>query len=198
MKMADLMSRLGSTHSQIDDYARKRTEEISEAANESIKKIVKETQLHQQQLVTDANLRTAEIENDFKRKLQDCIGELDADKAVKLADLEQNLNIRQEQILESARNRIDGLNEEASRLKMGVLQEAQYQAHTHIDQITEQVAALGHEDASRRLASTTTTVITTKAAATGEIHVKGSPTNKVENSKSPNSQSPHSDTYHKF
>lgn len=51
--------RLGSTHLQVDEYSRKRTEEISEAVAESIKKIVAETQTHQQQLLSDANLRTA-------------------------------------------------------------------------------------------------------------------------------------------
>jgi hypothetical protein len=46
------------------------------------------------------------------------INQLDEDKAATLAQLEKELNFRQEQILESARKRIDGLNEEANRLKM--------------------------------------------------------------------------------
>ncbi len=46
------------------------------------------------------------------------ISQLDEDKAATLAQLEKDLNIRQEQILESARKRIDALNEEANRLKM--------------------------------------------------------------------------------
>ena len=46
------------------------------------------------------------------------INEVDQDKATKLAELEKDLNIRQEQILESARKRIDSVNEEANRLKM--------------------------------------------------------------------------------
>jgi hypothetical protein len=76
-KITDLMSRLGkfnkkniekedfdyfisgSTHTQVDEYSRKRTEEISEAVSESIRKIVAETQQHQQQLLADANSRTA-------------------------------------------------------------------------------------------------------------------------------------------
>jgi len=173
-KMNDLMSRLNTTHSQIDQYSRKRTEEISVALADSIKKIVTETQVHQQELVADANIRTAEIENDFKFKLQEYISKLDADKAVLLAQLEKDLDVRQDNILESARKRIDDLNEEANRLKMGVLKEAKAQANVNMGQITEQVAALGHEDASRRLASTTTTVITTKAGASGETHVSGS------------------------
>jgi len=111
-------------------------------------------------------------------------------KATFLAQLEKELNARQELILESARKRIDDLNEEANRLKMGVLREAQAQGNAKINLITEQVAALGQEDASRRLASTTTTVITTKSAAASESHVEGTPvtmgktTTHVESSKS--------------
>jgi hypothetical protein len=198
--MADLMSRLGTTHTQIDEYSRKRTEEISEAVAESIKKIVAETQLHQQQLVADANSRTTEIEHDFKLKLQEHVAKIDADKAVLLAQLEKELNIRQEKILESARKRIDDLNEEANRLKLGVLKEAQAQANAQIGEITERVAVLGQEDASRRLASTTTTVITTKAASAGETHIQGSPvtvgvtSTKLESAKSASSTS---ETYRK-
>jgi len=194
-KITDLMSRLGSTHLQVDDYSRKRTEEISDAVSESIKKVVAETQSHQQQLLADANLRTSAIENDFKRKLQEFVGKLDAEKAVLLAQLEKELNVRQELILESARKRIDDLNEEANRLKLGVLKEAQAQSNAQVTKITDQVTALGQEDASRRLQSTTTTVITTKAAAAGETHVQGSPvtvgktTTQVETSKSSSNSS---------
>jgi len=49
----------GSTHLQVDEYSRKRTEQISEAVAESIKKVVSETQVQQQQLLADANLHTA-------------------------------------------------------------------------------------------------------------------------------------------
>jgi len=38
-KITDLMARLGSTHTQVDEYSRRRTEEISEAVSESIKKL---------------------------------------------------------------------------------------------------------------------------------------------------------------
>jgi len=194
-KINDLMARLGSTHFQIDEYSRKRTEEISDAVTESIKKIVLETQQQQQLLLSDANARTADIERDFKVKLQEYVARLDSEKAGLLAQLEKELNLRQEQILESARLRIDELNEEANRLKMGVLREAQAQSNAKMTQITDQVAALGHEDASRRLASTTTTVITTRAEATGETHVQGMPvtvgktTTHVESSKSASSSS---------
>lgn len=46
------------------------------------------------------------------------VNQLDEEKAATLAQLEKDLNIRQEQILEAARKRIDQLNEEANRLKM--------------------------------------------------------------------------------
>jgi len=194
-KITDLMARLGSTHLQVDEYSRRRTEEISEAVAESIKKIVAETQLQQQQLLADANLRTAVIEGDFKRKLQEHVAQLDAEKATFLAQLEKELNVRQESILESARKRIDDLNEEANRLKLGVLKEAQAQSSAQMNKITEQVSVLGQEDASRRLASTTTTVITTKAASASETHVEGSPvvvgktTTQYDSSKSASSSS---------
>jgi len=203
-KMANLMARLGTTHTQIDDYSRKRTEEISDAVRETIKKIVLETQNHQQQLVADANSRTAEIENDFKCKLQEHVAKLDAEKACLLAQLEKELNVRQELILDSARKRIDDLDSEANRLKMGVLKEAQTQVHIQTGQITDKVAALGVEDASRRLESTTTTVITTKQAACGETHVCGTPitigttATKLETSKSCSSSSSACETHRKL
>ena len=86
-----------------------------------------------------------------------CINELDQDKATRLVELEKDLNVRQEQILESARKRIDSVNEEANRLKMvqiyislfcstiylflqNVLKEAQAKTNSKIEEITEKVA----------------------------------------------------------
>jgi len=172
-KMAALMNKLGTTHSQIDEYSRRRTEQISEEVAITIAKIVSDTQAQQSLLLSDANVRSAAIEEEYKLKLQSYVEELDSAKAMNLSTLEKDLNLRQESILEEARRRIDGLNEEANRLKMGVLRDAQAQANVKVEAITEQVAALAHEDASRHLASTTTTVITTQAKATGETHVAG-------------------------
>lgn len=59
-----------------------------------------------------------DIEDEFKRKIQEHVAQLDAEKAAVLAQLEKELSVRQELILESARKRIDDLNEEANRLKM--------------------------------------------------------------------------------
>ncbi|UJR09059.1 hypothetical protein I4U23_013307 [Adineta vaga] len=164
-KMNALMSKLGSTHSQIDEYSRRRTDEISEAVKNSIDKIVHLTQDQQQQLIDDAVKETNKIEEEFKSRLMLAVNELDQEKATKLVELEKDLNLHQEQILESARKRIDAVNEEANRLKMNVLKEAQAKTNSKIEEITEKVAQLGAEDAGRRLSTKTTTIITTQAQA---------------------------------
>ncbi|CAF2708448.1 unnamed protein product [Rotaria sp. Silwood2] len=172
-KMSALMGKLGTTHQQVDEYARRRTEQISEGVAATINQIVADTQNQQATLLADANVRSAAIEEEYKHKLQQCVQELDAVKAQNLSTLEKDLNFRQEMILESAKKRIDDLNEEGNRLKLGVLREAQAQTNAKIEAITEQVAQLGAEDASHLLTSSSTTVITTEAKATGETHVAG-------------------------
>ena len=107
----------------------------------AIAKIVADTQAQQGNLLADANVRSAAIEEEYKLKLQSYVEELDAAKAQNLSVLEKDLNLRQEMILEQARKRIDDLNEEANRLKMGVLREAQAQANVQVGVITDQVAA---------------------------------------------------------
>ena len=125
----------------MDEYSRRRTEQISEEVSAAITKIVAETQAQQANLLADANARSAAIEEEYKFKLQHYVEELDAAKAQNLSVLEKDLNLRQEMILEQARKRIDDLNEEANRLKMGVLREAQAQANAKVEAITDQVAA---------------------------------------------------------
>jgi len=201
-KMAALMNKLGTTHQQIDEYSRRRTEQISEEVTAAISKIVADTQAQQGNLLADANVRSANIEDEYKHKLQYFVEELDTAKAQNLAVLEKDLNLRQEMILEDARKRIDELNEEANRLKMGVLRDAQAQANAKVDSITQQVAALGAEDANRLLTSTSTTVIRTEAKSTGETHVAGATAvlgttaTTVEKSSSSQSASSHSATKH--
>ena len=68
-KIHALMSKLGSTHSQIDEYSRRRTDEISEAVKNSIERIVHLTQTQQQQLLDDAQKETNKIEDEYKHKL---------------------------------------------------------------------------------------------------------------------------------
>lgn len=132
---------IGTTHQQIDEYSRRRTEQISEEVTSAIAKIVADTQSQQGSLLADANVRSASIEEEYKIKLQHFVEELDTAKAQNLAVLEKDLNLRQEMILEQARKRIDDLNEEANRLKMGVLREAQAQSNARVDAITQEVAA---------------------------------------------------------
>jgi hypothetical protein len=169
-KITDLMSKLGTTHTQIDEYSKKRTAEISDAVSSAIDKVVADTASQQQQLLSDANLRSAAIDSECKQRLQERIVQLDSEKAILLAELERSLNDRQEAILLKARQDIDLLQNAANQQKMAVFKEAQARSNQQVDQITEQVAGLAAEDAQRRLQSTTQTVITTKSVATGETH----------------------------
>lgn len=136
-----MISYSGTTHQQIDEYSRRRTEQISEEVFTNINRVVADTQAQQTALLVDANARTAAIEEEYKLRLQTFLEELDAAKVQNLSVLEKDLNLRQEIILEEARKRIDALNEEANRLKMGVLREAQAQTNAKVEAITEQVAA---------------------------------------------------------
>jgi hypothetical protein len=172
-KITDLMNKLGTTHHQIDEYSKKRTAQISEAVTSAIEKVVAETAAQQQKLLSDANERSAAIENEYKQRLQERVAQLDADKAVLLAELERTLNERQEAILLKARQDIDLVQNAANQEKLAIFKEAQARANQQVDQITEQVAGLAAEDAQRRLQSTTQTVITTKSVASGETHVQG-------------------------
>jgi len=165
------MSKLGTTHNQIDEYSKKRTAEISEAVSSAIDKVVADTASQQQQLLSDANQRSAAIDTEYKQRLQERVVQLDSEKAVLLAELERSLNERQEAILLKARQDIDLLQNAANQQKMAVFKEAQAKANQQVDQITEQVAGLAAEDAQRRLQSTTQTVITTKSVASGETHL---------------------------
>ncbi|CAF0883523.1 unnamed protein product [Rotaria sp. Silwood1] len=169
-KIIDLMNKLGTTHNQIDEYSKKRTAEISEAVSSAIEKVVADTATQQQKLLSDAKERANTIEDEYKQRLQERLAQLDADKAILLAELERSLNERQETILVKARQDIDLIQNAANEKKMAVFKEAQVRANQQVDQITEKVAELVAEDAQRRLQSTTQTIITTKSIATGENH----------------------------
>jgi len=148
----------GTTHNQIDEYSKKRTAEISDAVSSSIEKVVADTAAQQQQLLADANERSAAIEMEYKRRLQERVEQLDIEKAVLLAELERALNDRQEAILLKARQDIDFVQNAANQEKLAVFKEAQARANQQVDQITGKVAELAAEDAQRRLQSTTQTV----------------------------------------
>jgi hypothetical protein len=95
---------------------------------------------------------------EYKQKLQERVAQLDTEKAILLAELERNLNERQEAILLKARQDIDFVQNQANQDKLAVFKEAQARSHQQVDQITEKVAVLAAEDAQRRLQSTTQTV----------------------------------------
>ncbi|CAF5025540.1 unnamed protein product, partial [Rotaria sp. Silwood1] len=156
-KIIDLMNKLvkGTTHNQIDEYSKKRTAEISEAVSSAIEKVVADTATQQQKLLSDAKERANAIEDEYKQRLQERLAQLDADKAILLAELERSLNERQETILVKARQDIDLIQNAANEKKMAVFKEAQVRANQQVDQITEKVAELVAEDAQRRLQSTT-------------------------------------------
>ena len=155
----DLHFPQGTTHHQIDEYSKKRNAEISEAVAASIDKVVSETAEQQKDLLSDANRRSAAIEDEYKQRLQEKIAQLDNEKAILLVELERNLNQRQEDILQQAKIRIDQLENEANEQKMSVLKEAQFRSKEEIHEITDEVAQLAAQDAQRRLQSTTQTVI---------------------------------------
>ena len=125
----------------MDEYSRRRTEQISEEVSAAIARIVGETQVEQSTLLADASVRSQIIEDEYTHNLQRYVQEIDTSKAQTLSELEHDLNSRQEMILEQAKRRIDDLNEEANRLKMGVLREAQAQADANVGAITGQIAA---------------------------------------------------------
>ena len=149
---------VGTTHSQVDEYSKKRTAEINDAVSSSIDKVVADTALEQQKLLADANQRSAMIEEEYKQRLQERVAQLDTEKVVLLAELERSLNARQEAILAQARENIDAVQNAANAQKLAVFKEAQAQANQQVDQITGKVAVLAAEDAQRRLQSTTQTV----------------------------------------
>jgi len=148
----------GTTHTQIDEYSKKRTAAISDATSSSIEKVVADTAAQQQQLLADANERSAAIEIEYKHRLQERVQQLDTEKAILLAELERALNDRQEAILLKARQDIDFVQNVANQEKLAVFKEAQAKSSLHMDQITGEVAELAHEDAQNRLQSTTQTV----------------------------------------
>jgi hypothetical protein len=192
-KITDLMNKLGTTHKQVDEYSKKRTAEISDAVASAIEKVVADTAAQQQKLLADANERSAAIEIEHKQRLQERVAQLDAEKAVLLAELERSLNERQEAILLKARQDIDLVQNAANQEKLAVFKEAQAKANQQVDQITGKVAELAAEDAQRRLQSTTQTTITTKAVASGETHgsVVNTPSISTITSKSSESHQVH-------
>ncbi|CAF1299659.1 unnamed protein product, partial [Rotaria sp. Silwood1] len=82
-----MIYRNNSTHHQVDEYSRQRTEEINEAVLQSIRKVVAETQQQPQQLLADANSRTTEIQNNCKGDVQERVAKGDEEKTASFAPI---------------------------------------------------------------------------------------------------------------
>lgn len=163
----NLLSQLSTTHAQVDQYSRARTAAINEQVQQSIADVLAKTQRQQEELLVDANRRHLIIDSEYKLQLQKAVEALDAVKAKTLADLERDLQAKQQAIMAEAKREIDVLNDQANAAKLHALVEAQEQASKNIAQLADQVAVLGQLDTQNLLQSTTTTIITSQAQAAG-------------------------------
>ncbi len=114
----------------------------------------------------DANRRHLIIDNEHRLQLQKAVEALDGVKAKTLADLEHDLQAKQQAIMAEAKREIDILNDQANAAKLHALVEAQEQGSKDIAHLADQVAVLGQQDTHNLLESTTTTIITSKSQAT--------------------------------
>jgi hypothetical protein len=167
LNIDNLLSQLSTTHTQVDQYSRARSAAINEQVQKSIANVLAKTQRQQEELLVDANRRHLVIDNEYKLQLQKALEALDVVKAKTLADLERDLQGKQQAIMLEAKQEIDALNDQANAAKLHALVEAQEQASKDISQLTDQVAVLGQLDTQNLLQSTTTTIITSQAQATG-------------------------------
>ncbi|CAF1400844.1 unnamed protein product [Adineta steineri] len=172
-KLTDLVSKLGSTHAQIDEYARNQTEKINEQIQREIDEVVGRIRREQDDLLRKANEQTAEIDNEYRARLQLMVEEIDAAKAKRIADIEASLNNQQAAILQSARNEIDELNKKAAKLKIGVLEAAEAKSAQDAREITAH-ADLGKAATIHQQSGTTT--IRTDVVGAAETETAGSAT----------------------
>jgi hypothetical protein len=165
-KLNDLVSRLGSTHSQIDEYAKNQSAKINDEIQGEINQVLARTRQEQEQLLCKANEHTAQIDTEYRARLQKMVEEIDAAKAKRIADIENDLNKQQADILQSARTEIDQLNQKAANLKIDVLQQAQAKASADAIAITAEASHLGQASTVHQSTGTTTIKTEVSAAAT--------------------------------
>jgi len=161
-QIASLLQRLSSTTTQVDEYSKRQSEAISAEANQRVQLIIAETQREQDLLLKDASARSLEIEAEYAAKLKAFLQGLDASKAGNLAALEKDLNFRQEQLLNNARDEMDAIHQAATQAKIAAMNAANASIQADVNQLTQQVKSLGEAEVERRMNSTTTTVITTQ------------------------------------
>lgn len=131
----------------------------------SISDVLDKTKHQQQDLLVDANSLHLDIDNNYRRDLQNALELLDGVRAKALADLEHKLQMRQQTIMAAAKREIDRLNEQANTAKLRALAEAQEQVSKNVDKLTDQMTASNQLDTDSLLQSTTTTIITTQSEA---------------------------------
>jgi hypothetical protein len=165
-KLNDLVSKLGSTHSQIDEYAKSQSAKINDEIQGEINQVLARTRQEQDQLLSKANEHTAQIDTEYRARLQKMVEEIDAAKAKRIADIENDLNKQQANILQVARAEIDQLNQKAANLKIGVLQQAQAKASADATAITAEASHLGQASTVHQSTGTTTIKTEVSAAAT--------------------------------
>jgi hypothetical protein len=112
------------------------------------------------------------------------VEQIDADKARRIAEVEQLLNRQQADILELARNEIDQLNQKAANLKIGALEQAQARAANEASEITAQAAHLGQSSTVHQSTGTTTIKTEVTAATTTKDAGSSSATVTTENRES--------------
>jgi len=165
-KLNDLVTKLGSTHSQIDEYAKKQTAKIDQEIQREIDQVVVRTRHQQDELVRKANEHTTQIDAEYRAQLQKLVEEIDANKAKRIAEVEKELNNQQTGILQAARGEIDQLNQRAASMKIGALQQAQSKAAADANEITAQAAHLGESSTVHHSTGTTTIKTEISAGAT--------------------------------
>ena len=156
----------GSTHTQIDQYAKKQTEKINDEIQREIDAVLTRTRAHQDELLRRANANTTTIDAEYRAQLQKMVEEVDAAKAKRIAEIETELNKQQADILQNARTEIDQLNQKAANMKIGVLQQAQVKAAADATAITAEAANLGQSSTLHQSKGTTTIKTEVSAAAT--------------------------------
>lgn len=157
---------LGSTHNQIDEYAKKQSTKINDEIDREISEVVARTRRDQENLLKQANEHTKQIDTEYRARLQQMVEEIDAAKAKRISEIEKELNDQQAGILLAARNEIDNLNQKAANLKIGALQQAQVRAASEANAITAQAANLGQATTLQRSQGTTTIKTEVTAGAT--------------------------------
>ncbi|CAF3424116.1 unnamed protein product [Rotaria sp. Silwood1] len=165
-KLTDLVSKLSSTHAQINEYANRQTAKIDVEIQREIDLIVARTRQQQEELLRKANEETYQIDAEYRLRLQKMVEEIDANKAKRIADIEKELNKLQGDILQGAKNDIDLLNKKAASLKLDILQEAQSRAALETNDLTSQAKYLGQASTLHQSTGTTTIKTDISAVAT--------------------------------